>query len=171
MLLRRAITAAVIVALLAALLGAIFLLTQGYRYFAVQSDSMVPTLRSGDLVIDAPPSSDDAYQPGDIITFHPTPGFTTTHRVFALDAQGITTKGDANATPDVSPIQAGQVVGIVKFSLPYVGYLAICLQQPRGWVALALVLVILFLAWELVASRNRAKPAKVDASAGEPDDE
>jgi signal peptidase len=166
MLVRRAATAAAMLALLAVLLGAIVLLVQGYHYFAVQSDSMEPTIRSGDLVVVAPAHADGVYEPGQIITFHPTPGYTTTHRVNDVNESGIETKGDANATPDVSRIQSDQVVGEVTFVLPYVGYAAVFLQQPLGWISFVLAVVVIVLLWQLMHSkRDDNQPVEPGASA------
>ena len=67
---------------------------------------MSPALGRGDLVVDAPVTTTTTYQVGDIITFHPTPGYTTTHRIVAVDAAGISTRGDANATADLGQITA-----------------------------------------------------------------
>lgn len=156
MIFRRAVTAVVVVALLTVLLSAMYLLSQGYRYFAVQSGSMEPTIRSGDLVIVGPPPADGSYSVGQIITFHPTPGYTTTHRIADISSDGIATKGDANATPDVSRIQPGQIAGVVTAVVPFGGYVAIFLQQPLAWVVVILGVALVFLVWEL--ARMRQKP-------------
>ena len=159
MYLRRAFTAVVVVALLAVLVSAIYLLSQGGRYFAVQSGSMEPTIHAGDLVIVRPPPADGSYSVGQIITFHPTPGYTTTHRIADINSDGIETKGDANATPDVSRIQSGQIAGVVTAVIPFGGYVAVFLQQPLGWVVLILVLALGFLLWELAHVKRKSAPA------------
>ena len=158
MVLRRAVTAVAVVALLAVLVSAIYLLWLGDRFFAVQSDSMAPAIHTGDLVIVAPPLADGSYAVGQVITFHPTPGYTTTHRIADINAAGIETKGDANATPDVSQIQPGQVAGVVTAVIPYAGYAAVTLQEPVGWIAIALAIALVLLAWELTHTRKRAVP-------------
>jgi signal peptidase I len=156
MILRRAATAVVIVVLLAALVSAVFLLSQHYHFFAVQTDSMAPTIRSGDLVIDAPPPTGGSFSVGQIITFQPTAKVVTTHRIHAIGENGIETKGDANTTPDVGTIQSNQVVGTVSFVIPYAGYVAVFLQQPLAWLSIVLVLVALFLLLQLRSTRDRS---------------
>ncbi len=157
MILRRTLAVAVVVALLACFGSAAFAWSQGDRFFAVQSDSMVPTLHSGDLVVVAPATSPAVFLVGDVITFHPTAGYTTTHRIAAIDATGITTKGDANATVDAGQLQPGQIVGRVSATLPFAGYVAVFLQQPFGLVALLLLIVALAVAWELIRKRGEAQ--------------
>ncbi len=79
--------------------------SQGARFYSVESGSMSPILGSGDLVIDLPVTSATVFHVGDVVTFHPTPGYTTTHRIVAITKDGITTRGDANPTDDVGYIQ------------------------------------------------------------------
>ena len=93
---------------------------------------MSPAFGQGDLVIDVPTTTSTTYQVGDIITFHPTPGYTTTHRIVAVDAAGITTKGDANPSSDVGFIQPAMVAGRVAFSVPFGGYVAVFLPATRS---------------------------------------
>ena len=111
---------------------------------------MEPAIRAGDLVVDAPTTSTTTYLVGDILTFHPTPAYTTTHRVAAIDSGGITTKGDANSTADLGQIPPSSIVGRVVAVVPYGGYAVTFLRQPTGIVALLLLIVASALAWEIV---------------------
>jgi signal peptidase I len=95
-------------------------------------------------------------EPGDIVTFHPTPGVTVTHRVAAVDANGITTKGDANSSNDVGYLPPDLVVGRVAFVVPYGGYVVVFFQHPVGVVALLGLVFALAGIWILTEDRPRA---------------
>jgi signal peptidase len=128
--------------------------SSGVRFYAVESGSMSPAFGVGDLVIDTPTTATSSFRVGDVITFRPTPGYTTTHRVVAVDAAGIRTKGDANASPDVGQITPGSIVGRMVAVVPFGGYVAAFFRQPAGIAALLLVIVALYLSWGLVRGRN-----------------
>ena len=161
MTLRRVFATAAVVALLSLVGLTAYAWSQGFRFYAVQSDSMTPAFRSGDLVIDSPTTSTTRFAIGDVITFHPTAPVTTTHRVAFIDSDGITTKGDANATTDAGQIQPAQVIGKVAFAVPFGGYVAVFLQQPAGLAATLLMLVTLALIWELMHDRHSASPVAI----------
>ena len=68
-----------------------------------------------------------------------------THRVVEVvpDAEDpsvvwFRTKGDANTSPDGALVHCRNVLGVPKFSIPYLGYVAHYIQHPPGmYVALA----------------------------------
>lgn len=88
--------------------------------YVVLSGSMEPAIMTGSIAY----VDENAKNPkvGDTITFTFEDGSTTTHRVYAREGDSITTKGDANETID-APIDVKQVVGTVRFSIPYLGYI------------------------------------------------
>ncbi len=108
-----------------------FLLLPGLGYVlgvqepavAVMSESMVPILNQGDLVI---LHSSKNISIGDIIVFDNLQGKYIVHRVISLDP--LQTKGDAN--PDQlgfeRDINKSQVIGKVWFKIPYLGF-------PKVW--------------------------------------
>jgi signal peptidase len=118
----------------------------GHPVLIVVSGSMSPTIRTGDLIYDDRVSAGEAahLRAGQIITFHPTPGSseTFTHRIRAVvrvhGQVEYQTRGDANPTPDVSPVPASQVIGVYQGKVPYGGYVLNSLHKP---VTLALVLL------------------------------
>lgn len=161
---RRIATFAAVVAFVAAVAVVAYAWANGVRFYAVESGSMSPAIHSGDLVIDAPTTVATTYQVGDVITFHPTPGFTTTHRVVAVDTAGITTKGDANSTADLGQIPTASISGRVIAVVPFGGYLATFFRQPAGIAALLLAIVALFIGWELVSARKPDAPSSPDTT-------
>lgn len=164
MTLRRLIGLVVIVALLAAVGSAAWAWSNGIRFYAVDSGSMSPTFNTGALVVDQPVTAASVYQVGDVITLHPTPGYMVTHRIAAIDANGITTKGDANPTSDVGYVQPAMIVGRLAFSVPLLGYVAMLFQHPMGIAAFLLLIVGLFGAWEL-SGRDWQRPRRSCAAA------
>ncbi len=130
------------------------------RFYAVDSGSMSPTFNTGALVVDLPVTPTTVFHVGDVITFHPTPGYTATHRIAAIGPDGIATKGDANPSRDVGSIQPNMIVGRVAFSVPYGGYVAVFFQNPVGVVALLLLLLALMAVWQLTSGTPVARPAE-----------
>jgi signal peptidase len=141
---------AVLVGLTCVLLisGGIFWV-KGYRMYVIHTGSMQPTLKLGTLVVTQPAGR--GYGPGDVITFRHSDTTTdlVTHRVFAIDSTGITTKGDANATPDAWTIRPDQVRGVRWLTLPGVGYVLVFLQQPAGLAAVVTALMGTIVLWGL----------------------
>ncbi len=84
------------------------------------------------------------------------------------------TKGDANNSPDGTPVYYKNVVGVPQMTIPYLGYLAHWLQTPRGrimGITIAAVIVILtflpdLLKWVEEGDKKKDKPVEA-AEAGE----
>ena len=150
--LRRIVTVIAVAALVALVGCGVYAWSNGVRFYAVDSGSMSPTFNTGALVVDLPVTPTTVLHVGDVITFHPTPGYTVTHRIAAIGKDGISTRGDANPSNDVGYLQPNMIVGRVAFSLPYGGYVAVFFQQPAGVVALLFLLFALLLVWQLTAS-------------------
>jgi signal peptidase I len=164
MTLRRVFKLAFVVALLALFAAGAFAWSNGVRPYVVDSGSMSPAFDTGSLVIDEPVTPDTTYQVGDVVTFHPTPGYTATHRIVAIDKNGITTKGDANPSADIGTIQPDMIAGRVALSIPYAGYVVAFFRNPLGVAALLVVLIGLAVVWELTEGKPSPKPATTTAS-------
>ena len=128
-------------------IAVIFALGFPPKFYVVVSESMIPTLRTGDAILissdDATCSSFDCLKVGDIIVFEPNtrakdsqPGEIIVHRVqgIGLDADNqrvLRTKGDANPnsieTVDY-PITENQYVGKVIYVIPYLGVILMYLD-------------------------------------------
>ncbi len=147
----RVLLATVVLALVGGGVAAALAHHHGYRAYAVRTASMVPDLPPGDLLIDAPPQG--PYVKGDVITFEVTtaPGMdpVVTHRVHAVHDDKITTKGDANRTPDPGTTTERDVVGEVVSQIPKAGYVLVFLQQPGGLLGVLTALIALMLSWSL----------------------
>lgn len=122
--------------------------------YVVLSDSMEPTIAAGDVVIvnEVPTANIDE---GEIITFQ-RPGSETTkvtHRVIdVIHRDGnvyFRTKGDANEEPDAKLVPAENVIGVVVFNIPMIGYVISFGSSDLGVITLVLVPAVLLILNEL----------------------
>ena len=95
--------------------------------FVVLSDSMTPTLQSGDMVV-VESVEPTAVSNGTVITdWSPNESSTrVTHRGVDVERSDGTvsfrTQGDANNIPDPYRVQASDLIGEVWFVVPFAGY-------------------------------------------------
>ena len=146
---RRLATASVVVMIVGVTVIAGISWHQGYRLYILHTGSMSPTLRSGDVVLDAP--SPQAVHAGELVTFafHSGPDSVVTHRVASTANGVVRTKGDANRTVDPWTLHLSQIVGTVVVRLPDAGYALVFLKQPTGLAAILTVSIGLALLWQL----------------------
>ncbi|MFF2847097.1 signal peptidase I [Streptomyces sp. NPDC058001] len=96
----------------------------GWTAGVVQSGSMRPALAPGDVVLYQPTQRDRAPAVGQIVlALDPTrPGRLLTHRVHqVLPDNALITKGDANSTPDSTPIRPTALQGVARLRVPWIG--------------------------------------------------
>jgi signal peptidase len=121
----------------------------GRQMYVVSGGSMEPTIPLGSVVF-VHQVDPTGVQPGQIITFRLANGTVVTHRVVARSeiagATTLETKGDANSTPDITPVTGPEVVGSVEMSLPSIGSLIVNLSSTPGEVMLLFALGGLLLA-------------------------
>ncbi|MFQ5380319.1 MAG: signal peptidase I [Dehalococcoidia bacterium] len=151
----------------------------GYRFFAVESNSMSPAIVRGDLVVTRPASA-ASVEAGDVVVFNAGgAGIPTVHRVlgkneieFAITDRSsgertsttefrLVTKGDNNPAPDSQEVTGDRLLGEVWFTIPDGGSLA-------GWpvrmilTGLFVGVITVWAAWELAhllrARTRRAVP-------------
>lgn len=98
-----------------------------YRPVAVMSNSMVPEFARGYVVIIKKINEKDIknIKVGDILEYQLNQSVVI-HRIINIeDEKGsliFTTQGDNNNAPDIKKVEQNQIIGIVKFKIPYVGY-------------------------------------------------
>lgn len=118
----------------------------------VQSGSMEPAIQTGAVVFvkDVPA---ERVKEGDVITYSDNGGNFITHRVIEKHTTEasvrFTTKGDANANADHEPVYRSNLVGVVMFDIPLIGYVVAFGNTTAGYAALVLVPVMLFIFTEL----------------------
>lgn len=133
--------------LLFALIAALLLFiprAMGMDTYTVLSSSMEPTLPVGSVIYTSPCSSLDQIEEQDIIAYEAGTVFVT-HRAISVDRNtgGITTQGDANKVADQSPVFLADVIGKVRFYIPYLGYILMMLQERSGKLILFLAAALL----------------------------
>lgn len=107
----------------------VFALKTQYPMASITSGSMWPSLKKGDLVFIKGISGKQDIQINDIVVYRNNQGFTI-HRVIGLDETTLTTKGDANNTPD-NPVSYSEVIGKTvsfgekPFRVPMLGMVSI----------------------------------------------
>lgn len=114
----------------------------GWRLLQVQTDSMRPGIRPGDVLV-MRPVAPQYVQPGMVVSYPSAHlhGELVTHRVFKLQGTVLWTKGDALHTAD-PPVSTQLVHGQIVAVLPRMGAvfgwlrtwqgLAICVYVPAG---------------------------------------
>lgn len=141
----------------------------GWRVDCVLSGSMEPELHTGSLVVTRPASPGEI-QVDDIITFHDysSESDTITHRVIRVWENNpiyFQTKGDANSVPDPFTVASKNLIGVVCFKLPVIGYFILFLKTPVGFVVSIVVPTIILIIiysktiWQEVARYRKRKEA------------
>ncbi len=135
----------------------------GYSPLIVLSDSMEPTICSGDLIIIKAIDPQDA-QVGDVISFKEDEAVIT-HRIVAIETTSsgelqFTTKGDINNTEDIKKVSQEDLVGEYIVRIPGVGTVAMFLQTPTGLIIFVAVPLALFIIYDILSRRNRSKKEK-----------
>ena len=95
-----------------------------YQPIAILSNSMNPTFKRGDVVIY---KKGENVVPGDIIVFK-YQNQIIVHRVVSINEYYVT-KGDANNNVDYIKVQKEDIKGVYQFSLKYLGYPSIWLNE------------------------------------------
>ncbi|MFC4541922.1 signal peptidase I [Halosolutus amylolyticus] len=134
-------------------------LVGGDDVYIVTSDSMQPTIESGDVII-TQEVDPDAIESGDVVTFQDgsgTDGGTLTHRVVEVREENgeryFRTKGDANEDPDEGYVPAEYAQGTLHVHVPYLGYLLLFARSSLGLFALVIAPGLFLVAsgsWQLL---------------------
>lgn len=135
----------------------------GVHMFSVLSGSMEPAYQVGDLIY-AVPTNAEEIEVGDVISFLLNEeGLIATHRVVEIDEanQHIYTKGDANEIRDGKPVHFNNVVGVVRFKIPMLGYATGFLSTMTGKIIAVTVILELVLISMILGKNDKEKTAKV----------
>jgi signal peptidase len=121
----------------------------GYRYYDVLTGSMEPSYSVGDLIFVKLTDAEDI-NVGDPVTFNPggNDDAYLTHRVIErldnYDGLGticFRTQGDANDSADPFIIDQSRMIGVVKLSIPLLGYV---IQFVQYNYIMLIIFIILF---------------------------
>lgn len=118
----------------------------GWSSIVITSDSMAPTVRSGDVVV-AAPHDGIGLGSGSVVVFQdPAGSGLITHRIAAVNEDGTyQTKGDANQVNDSTPLTPDQVVGVGRILVPLVGLPSIWVWTD-AWLVFGLWAALMVLA-------------------------
>lgn len=116
----------------------------GWKPTVIISGSMAPAIRSGDVVLIDPDSTNR--EAGAVLAFTLEGGPTVMHRVARVPQPGTyVTKGDANSEVDSTPVPEAAVVGQGRLLVPFIGYPKVWAQDsdaPVVAAGLGLLLVL-----------------------------
>lgn len=148
----------------------------GRKVLTVLSGSMEPRIHTGDVIIVNPLRATDEIKEGDVVTFRvkDKPDMLITHRIVGTilvngKPLAFTTKGDANDSPDLSPIGRDQVLGKYQSRVLYAGYLTQFMHKPIGIVVLLILPGVILIGSEvrkiyLTLAEAEAQKAKAQAA-------
>ncbi len=129
----------------------------GYKPFIVLSNSMLPTIQIGDLVLDKTVDT-DTLAVGDIISFREGPTTVITHRIVAINESGgtrqFTTKGDNNNVDDSNSVIQTDVEGKLISSIHNVGNAALFMQTKPGMLIFIVLPIVLLVCFELFRRKS-----------------
>ncbi|MDO4487475.1 MAG: signal peptidase I [Eubacteriales bacterium] len=146
----------------------------GYTPLTVETDSMLPTFASGDLIFikKVDPST---LKEGDIITFHTIINnqyALNTHRIEKIESNGAArsyvTKGDNNAMADMHIIADGDIVGKYTGKLGGFGKVISFLSSSVGFLVVIVLPMLIFFIYQLyhliMVSISLKKAAALEAA-------
>ena len=155
-------------------LCAVFLMgsrIMGYRVYTVITGSMEPELSVGDLLY-VKPVDPSTIKVGDDITFVLNEDLVVaTPRVIRIDAEKehFYTKGLANDIED-APVHFKNVLGVVEFAIPKLGYVSDFIQNPPGMyitIAAGAVLIILVFLPDFLPKKKEEETSSQEVSAAQ----
>lgn len=143
----------------------------GYLPMIVLTDSMLPEIKSGDLIIchtiDA-----EAVREKDVIAFFDPAGngsSVVTHRVVEIVNEDgklfFRTKGDNNNVEDKALVPAENLVGIYKARIAGAGNVAMFMQTTTGLIVCVVLPIILLVGYDIIRRRLYEKKNKTDTDA------
>lgn len=110
----------------------------GLTAVSVPTGSMEPLVPAGSMAY----VGDGDVSEGEVAAFYALDGETLVlHRVMDIDDGSGTmlTKGDANALPDMMRVPCANTVGLLKWSVPYLGAVSETMRTPAGRVCRAML--------------------------------
>ncbi len=128
----------------------------------VTSESMVPTLEVGDLLVLRGVPEDDI-QVGNIIVYNDTEDYTwienpIVHRI--IDIQEVDgelrfyTKGDANWDDDEGYRRYDEIVGVMMLRIPAIGHVSMFLKTPVGLAFIVIVFILILVIPEFACKNS-----------------
>ncbi|MBQ4332472.1 MAG: signal peptidase I [Clostridia bacterium] len=144
----------------------------GYVPLIVLTDSMLPVISSGDLII-CHTVDPDTIQEQDVISFFDPAGNGTsivTHRVIEIVEQDgarlFRTRGDNNNTEDKELVSPADVVGIYQDTrIPGAGNVAMFMQTTTGLILCVVLPIVLLVGYDILRRRRYDRVKQSDNAA------
>ncbi len=144
----------------------------------VTSESMVPTLQVGDLLV-LRGVPEEQIQVGNIIVFKDTETFLDTdnpivHRI--IDIEEIDgelrfyTKGDANAPADHGYRRYDEIIGVMVTKIPYIGSVSMFLKTEVGISLIVVIFILILVVPEFACKDEEDKSSEANTSTLESDE-
>lgn len=162
LLIARALARGYLVIALALAACAIVPMVAGLTGSVVQSGSMMPHVRVGDVALSRPLADSAPLPLGRVITFEAPAGSAESgirlHRLVEVRPDGsLITKGDANRDADSAPIRRADIIATAGILVPWIGLPAYWAQHgliaPLAlWIGVSLLALLI----EYLASRSEA---------------
>ena len=151
--------------------------TEYLPFHPVSSESMVPTLNVGDLII-VNGMDPNLVTVGTIIVFHSPRNheMLIVHRVVGISSQGgklyFETKGDNNPMKDgwypYPGVPEGNLVGVVIGKVAYVGYVILALKEPIGMTVIVLLTVLVIIYEFILPAVKQGSKSRAHGSPSDP---
>lgn len=143
----------------------------GYCPLIVLTDSMLPEIASGDLII-CQQLDPAEVQVGDVIAFFDPAGngsSVVTHRVVEIVEENGTvkwrTRGDNNNTEDKVLVPTDNLVGIYRSRIAGAGNVAMFLQTTPGLIVCVVCPLLLLVGYDVLRRKKYEKAQKQDTDA------
>lgn len=143
----------------------------GYLPLIVLTDSMVPEIYSGDLIICHTAEAEEI-KTGDVIAFFDPAGngsSIVTHRVIEVLNENseieFRTQGDNNNTEDKLPVPADSLVGVYQTRIAGLGNVAMFMQSSTGLIVCVVLPIVLLVAYDMIRRRLYEKKKDDDNAA------
>jgi signal peptidase I len=126
-----------------------------FQVFRVMSGSMEPAVKTGSVVFVKQINLKEL-KTNDIITFSANnSSLPITHRIIQMSQNGkIITKGDANKTNDIDPVNTANIRGKVLYVIPYFGYISVWTKTPLGFIFFIILPALLIIINEIFSIRR-----------------
>jgi len=127
----------------------------GFKVYTVLTGSMEPAVPTGSLILTRTGIPAEKISVGDIATFKSprSDDVLITHRIAEVIGEGeglrFITRGDANGAVDPWEVRAGNIEGIYRQHVPYVGFALEFAKTPMGLLLLVILPTVLIAASEL----------------------
>ena len=139
----------------------------GVKTLAVLSNSMAPNIKKGSMVFVTPVKQPAVIEVGDFISYTMSADQLVTGRVTQIDEINrlFTVKDDLSGTSEAMQVSFDNMIGVVKFSVPFMGYLLGYVLTSEGKVVvitgvLALIIIMTLLGGQEPAPQKTERRSK-----------